>query len=212
MPYDVLLTTTTNHIIDSDLSSISFNATIVSRSLKKLNVHAAGGPDNVPPVFLNNCCNNLAYPIAYIFQLCFDNSFIPDVWRQAYITPGFKKGDATQVCNYRPISLSCTLCKLMESVIKDQLISRLVSKGLMNKHQHGFISKHSTKTNLLEFTHDWSLAFHGKLPVDVIYIDFSKAFDSVVHSNLIHKLQTFGINRLLLKWIKAYFYMVVNSV
>jgi len=92
----------------------------------------------------------------------------------AYITPVFKKGDATQVCNYRPISLTCTLCKLMESVIKDHLLSRLVSKGLINKHQHGFISKHSTITNLLECTYDWSLAFHGKPPVDVIYIDFSK--------------------------------------
>ena len=74
-----------------------------------------------------------------------------------------------------------------------------MSKGLINKHQHGFISKHPTITNLLECTHDWSLAFHGKLPVAVIYIDFSKAFDSVVHSKLIYKLQTFGINGLLLK-------------
>jgi len=80
---DVLPTTATNHIIDSDLSSISFNATIVSRPLKKLNVRAASGPDNVPLVFLNNCCNNLAYPIAYICQLCFDNSFLPDVRRHA---------------------------------------------------------------------------------------------------------------------------------
>jgi hypothetical protein len=201
---DVLPTSATNHILDSDLSSISFNATIVSRCLKKLNVRAAGGPDNVPPVFLNKCCNNLAYPIAFIFQLFFENSFLPDVWRQAYITPVFKKGDATQVCNYRPISLTCTLCKLMESVIKDQLLSRLVSKGLINKHQHGFISKHSTITNLLECTHDWSLSFHSKLPVDVIYIDFSKAFDSVVHSKLLYKLRTIGINGLLLKWITAF--------
>jgi len=74
-----------------------------------------------------------------------------------------------------------------------------VSRGLIDKHQNGFISKHSTVTNLLECTHDWSLAFNGKLPVDVIYIDFSKAFDSVVHSKLIHKLQTFGNNGLLSK-------------
>jgi len=74
----------------------------------------------------------------------------------------------------------------MESVIKDQLLSRLVSKGFINKHQHGFISEHSTIINLLECTHHWSFAFRGKLPVDVLYINFSKAFDSVVHSKLIH--------------------------
>jgi len=63
--------------------------------------------------------------IQLLFQLFFDNSFLPDVCCQAYISPVFKKGDATQVCIYRPISLTCTLCKLMESVIKDQLLSRL---------------------------------------------------------------------------------------
>ena len=137
----------------------------------------AGGPDHVPLVFLNKWCNNLAYHIAFIFQLFFDNSFLPDIWRQAYITSVFKKGDATHVCNYRPISLTCTLCKLMESVIKDPSLSKLMSKCLyIYNHQHGFISKPSTITNLLECTHDWSLAFHGKLPVAVIYIDFSKAW------------------------------------
>ena len=60
----------------------------------------------------------------------------------------------------------------MESVIKDQLLSRLMSKGLINKHQHGFISKHTTITNLWECTHDCSLAFHGKLPVDAKGLKF----------------------------------------
>ena len=84
--------------------------------------------------------------------------------------------------------LSHVHCVNLWSVIKDQLLSRLISRGLINKHQHGFISEHLTITNLLECTHEWSLALHGKLPVDVIYIDFCKAFDSVVHSKLIHKL------------------------
>ena len=79
-------------------------------------------------------------------------------------------------------------------------------KGFINKQQHGFISKHSTITNLLECTHDWSLSIHGKLPIDVVYIDFSKAFDSVVHSKLVYKLENLGINGLLLKWIEAFLY------
>jgi len=94
----------------------------------------------------------------------------------------------------------------MECIIKDQLLSQLLPKGLTNKQQHGFISKHSTVTNLLECTHDWSLSFHGKQPVDVMYIDFSRAFDSVVHSKLIHKLRCFGINGLILKWIEPFLY------
>jgi len=66
----------------------------------------SGAPDNVSPMFLNKCCNNLAYPIAHILKLFCDNLFLPDAWRQACITPVFMKGDVTQVglCNYRPIS------------------------------------------------------------------------------------------------------------
>jgi len=76
----------------------------------------------------------------------------------------------------------------MESIIKDQLVTYLHSKGLISKHQHAFIKKHSTVTNLLECTHDWAVSLHGGVNVDVIYVDFSRAFDSVVHSRLIYKL------------------------
>lgn len=75
----------------SDLSSISFNATIISRCLDQLIVRAVGGPDNDSPVFLDKCCNCRAYPIAFILQLFVDNSLPPDVWRQAYISPVVQK-------------------------------------------------------------------------------------------------------------------------
>jgi len=68
----------------------------------------------------------------------------------------------------------------MECIIKDQLLSQLLSKDLINNQQFGFISKHSIVTNLLQSTYDWSLSFDGKQPADDIYIDFSSAFDSVV--------------------------------
>jgi len=97
---------------------------------------------------------------------------------------------------YRPISLTCKLRNLMECIIKKQSMSQLLSKGLISK-QHVYISKHSTVTNLLESTHDCSLSFHGKHSVDVIYVDFSKAFDSDVHFKRIHKLRCFGISGLL---------------
>jgi hypothetical protein len=92
----------------------------------------------------------------------------------------------------------------MESIIKDQLMSYLLSKGLINKHQHAFIKKHSTVTNLLECTHDWAVAIHGGVAVDAIYIDFSRAFDSVVHSKLLYKLSNFGITGNLLAFISSF--------
>ena len=83
-------------------------------------------------------------------------------------------------------------------------MSYLLSKGLINKHQHAFIKKHSTVTNLLECTHDWAVAIHGGSAVDAIYIDFSRAFDSVVHSKLLYKLSNFGITGNLLAFISSF--------
>jgi hypothetical protein len=92
----------------------------------------------------------------------------------------------------------------MESIIKDQLINYLLLKGLISKQQHAFIKKHSTITNLLECTHDWEVALHGGHSVDIIYIDCNRAFDSVVHSKLVFKLNQFGISSKLLSWINAF--------
>ena len=129
---------------------------------------------------------------------------MPPFWLKANITPVFKSGDRSDPLNYRPIALTCIMCKLMEHVIKDQLLSYLLNKNLISRHQHAFIIKHSTATNLLECTHDWSIALNDRRSVDIIYIDFRRAFDSIVHSKLLYKLQCYGINGKLLNWISVF--------
>jgi hypothetical protein len=93
----------------------------------------------------------------------------------------------------------------MESIIKDKLVQLLVEKGLIRMHQHAFIKNHSTCTNLLDSTHDWIISLNSHLRTDVVYIDFSKAFASIVISKLMFKLETYGIYGLLLKWINCFF-------
>ena len=85
---------------------------------------------------------------------------MPLVWLKAYLTLIYKKGDSSKACNYRPISLTCTMCKLMEVIVKDHVMKYLLSKGRDSKEQHAFIMKHSTVTNLLECTHDWAVSLH----------------------------------------------------
>ena len=92
----------------------------------------------------------------------------------------------------------------MESIVRDQIVSYLITHGLLSKEQHAFIAKHSTVTNLLKCVHDWALSLHNRVPEDVIYFGFSHALDCVVHSNLFIKLQSFGIDGLLLSWIYAF--------
>jgi len=173
--------------------------------IRKLNARSAGGPDGVPP-FKKKSCVSLNHPIAFLFQFFLNEGFVPNIWRKAYITSIFKKGDSTLPSNYRPISLTCCICKIMKSFIKDQLVTYFYSTGLISKHQHAFIKKHSTVTiyNLLECTHDWAISLHGGVNVDVIYVDFSRAFDSVVYCKLIYKLTKYGKSGCVITWINAF--------
>ena len=191
-------------VTNSSLSSVLFSAELVKRAIRKLTAKSKGGPDGLPPIFLKTCSEQLAAPLAYLYSQCMEFSYLPPDWLRAYITPVFKKGDPSSPLNYRPIALTCTICKIMEVIIKDQLINYLLRHNLISKHQHGFLSKHSTTTNLLEATHDWIVSFSSCFNVDVVYIDFSRAFDSIVFSKLLAKLVQYGISGNLLKFISAF--------
>jgi len=196
--------TTSAFKVDSKLSNITFSPTLVQRVIKRLKIKTKGGPDGIPPIFLKKCIHQLSSPLARLFTCSFDSSFLPLDWLRSYITPLFKKGTSHDPDNYRPIALTATMCKLMESIIKDQLLGFLLRKGIINKNQHGFISNHSTCTNLLECTHDWLVSLNSSHTTDIIYIDFSRAFDSIVHNKLLYKLETYGITGKLLYWISSF--------
>jgi hypothetical protein len=129
---------------------------------------------------------------------------IPLIWKFASITPIFKRGSPSDPANYRPISLTCIASKLMEVGIKDTLLTHMYSSGLLNNSQHGFLKNKSTTTHLLECCLDWNVALRSKKAVDIIYLDYAKAFDSVVHSKLIAKLTCYGVKNMPLKWIESF--------
>ena len=189
-----------------NIDTVVFSPSVVKRVVSKLKNKVKGGPDGIPAIFLKKCVNELCSPISFIFSLCMTNGYIPPDWLRSYIAPIPKKGISSDPSSYRPISLTCLLCKIMESVIKDQLLSSLLSNNVISKHQHGFLTKRSTLTNLLESTRDWSLSFSNTVSNDVIFIDFSKAFDSVVLNKLIFKLESYGIKGDLLSWIKVFLF------
>ena len=100
----------------------------------------------------------------------------------------FKGGERKLSENYRPISLTSVPCKLMEKLIRNALVDHMTQNNLFSKAQHGFISGKSCITQLLEFVKDVSRAMDDGEDVDVIYLDFKKAFDKVPHERLLRKL------------------------
>ena len=116
----------------------------------------------------------------------------------------FKKGNKLDPANYRPVSLTSAICKVLESIIRDCIMEYLQLKKLINPCQHGFVPKKACVTNLLETLDFITDAINKGLSVDLILLDFAKAFDKVSHAKLIKKLEAIGIDNILVRWIKAF--------
>ena len=125
--------------------------------LRSLKASKAPGPDGIHPAILHECSEILSVPLCIIFEKCLNSNFVPEDWRVANVTPIFKKGDRSLPCNYRPVSLTSVVCKVMESLIKDYLLKYLLDNGFLNLSQHGFLPSRSCVTNLLSFLDDVSL-------------------------------------------------------
>ena len=125
-------------------------------------------------------------------------------WKIAHVTPIHKKGSKSTPNNYRPVSLSSIPCKILESLIRDQLIRHLQDNNIISDYQHGFLSRRSCVTNLLLAMEDWSYNLDNGTPTDIAYLDFAKAFDRVPHCRLLSKLERYGVANPLLKWIENF--------
>ena len=154
-------------------------------------------------------CNVMGRDVTWCDVLWRD---IPSEWKHSIVTPIFKKGSPSDPSNYRPIALTCSCCKILESLITSDLLVFLHSHNLISKHQHGFLKHHSTCTNLLESLNDWTISLSNHKSVVVAYIDFARAFDSISYSKLFIKLEAYGIGGNLLFWIKAFLTNRTQSV
>lgn len=134
----------------------------------------------------------------------FLDGVLPDAWKKANVSPLHKSGSKIQVSNYRPVSLTSIVGKVMEKIMRDELMVYLVSNKLINVKQHGFMPGKSCATNLLEFIDKVTYEIEQGNYVDVIYTDFSKAFDKVSHTKLLVKLKAYGIIDESYEWIRSF--------
>jgi Reverse transcriptase (RNA-dependent DNA polymerase)/Endonuclease-reverse transcriptase len=187
---------------DKKLDKIHISPNEVVKKLQKLRPDSAAGPDNIHPRLLKECCNELSIPLTIIFRKSLREGRVPADWKTATVTPIFKKGKRTDPSNYRPVSLTSVPCKILESIIKDNLMNHLLTNNLIRESQHGFMPNRSCATNLIEFMEVVTKNVDEGHPVDIFYLDFSKAFDTVPHERLMIKLAAKGVAGEVTDWLR----------
>ena len=143
-------------------------------------------------------------PLAHVFNMSLQEGIVPLEWKEANIIPLFKKGSRNKSVNYRPVSLTSVICKLLEPIIRDHMMDFLVKHKLINPSQHGFLKARSCLTIFFMFFEEITKWVDEGSPVDVIYLDFQKAFDKVPHQRLILKLKSHGMGNSIINWLEQW--------
>ena len=162
------------------------------------------GPDSTPNIVLKTCAEELAQGLRDVCQFSLDTGTLPQDWRNANISPVFKKGDRHLPENYRPVSLTSVPCKILEHIICSHMWKHFDKHNILTKLNHGFRSGFSTESQLLVTLHDFLKAFDKKQQIDIAILDFSKAFDTVPHGKLLHKIDCYGIKGQLNNWLSSF--------
>ena len=172
--------------------------------LNKVNPYKSAGDDQIHGNILKECADELCEPLTKLFNLSIQSGIVPASWKSATITALHKGDEKYLTCNYRPISLTSQLCKLLEKIIRKHILAFLTENNLLSEHQHGFCEKKSCMTNLLESLEDITSMIDEGIPVDEIFMDFTKAFDKVSHERLLYKLDKIGVKGSVLRWIESF--------
>lgn len=159
-----------------------FNQTEVQEAINGLNVRKNPGPMGLYPETLKNNIEHLSPIITNTFKDVLLGGTVPDDWKSSLMYPIPKKGDQTEISNYRGLSIQFVIPKLIDKLLTKKLIHHIAH--LIPKQQHGFMPNRGTLSNLMEMTHFLHCNMSTESRVDVIYLDFSKAFDKISHQKI----------------------------
>ncbi|GAB0187868.1 probable carboxypeptidase X1 [Grus japonensis] len=166
----------------------------VREHLGKGDTHKSMGPDGMHPRVLRELADVIARPLSIIFERSWRTGEVPEDWRKANVTPVFKKGKKKDPGNYRPVGLTSIPGKVMEQLILGVINEYVEEKVVIRSGQHGFTKGKSCLTNPIAFYDGMTSWVDEGRPVDVVYLDFSKAFGTVSHNILISKLRQCGLD------------------
>ena len=184
------------------LSNIMLDSEDVLKALHSLDIHKASC--GIPSKLLKECSNAIATPLTRLFNESLSTGEFPTQWKDANLVPIHKTGRKSQATNYRGISLLEQLSKILEKGVYNVVFEFFSNK--ITTSQHGFYPRRSCATQLTQVVHLLAQSMDNKQQVDLVYLDFAKAFDRVPHSKLICKLYLLGIRDPLLSWFRSYLY------
>ena len=187
------------------MEPLKLTKTGIENLINKLDIRKAYGPDNISSMVLKMFTNNVPSFLDCVVKLLtisIETSCLPLVWKKAIVSPIFKGGDRSDVNNYRPISLTCILCKLLEHVICSRMWCHINDYGIIKENQHGFRKSLNTTTQLLHVTHRAAEALDRKRDYHIVSFDFTKAFDRVPHDLLVYKLRKYNFDQSCVMWIE----------
>ena len=176
----------------------------VLTKLRQIDPSKASGPDGIHSRVLKECAAELAAPLTVLFQASLDTGHVPDEWKFSIVSPIFKKGSKQVAANYRPVALTAILCKLLESFVREAMVNFLMKNKFLTDTQYGFVKGRSTALQLLRYMDEVIDSLQGGSCVDAIYFDLQKAFDTVPYKRLLGKMESYGINNLVLNWCKSF--------
>ena len=181
-----------------------FSEKQIEDAIDELSQNSAAGPDRFPAIFLKKCKNSLAKPLHIMWRRSLDTGHIPVILKSSNITPIYKGGPRQLPKNYRPVALTSHITKIFEKILRSHIARFIESHGFMNSNQHGFRSGRSCLSQLLQhFDIITKLLEEGK-NVDVVYLDFGKAFDKLDIKITLQKLFKIGITGKLHRWIDSF--------
>lgn len=172
--------------------------------INELKNKKAVGLDDIKAEVLKSVSNYILNPLVYIGNRCMEDGVWPSAFKQTVVIPIYKKGDKNMVTNYRPISLITHLSKVFEKLIKRRLTTYINKFNLLSDSQYGFREKMSTEDALLTLTSKLYSTLNEGKPSLCVFLDLSKAFDTVSHELLLQSLEDIGIRSNCLKLFKSY--------
>ena len=162
-------------------------------------------PDVIPPYFIKRVTKSILSPLLYIYNFSIKFYCITTQWKQSIVVPIYKKGNRSLPSSYRPVALTSSFYRILESIICNIMLSLLLHNDLLLSSQFGFLPNRSSSDQMLWCLHDWYTSYCSNSAEYIMYTDITKAFESVSHPKLITVLGSYGLNTQLLEWIQNFF-------